>query len=67
MTRRATDRQLAFLRTLAHRTGTTFTPPRSRTEASRQIAILLGRGRSSRIELALDRAAIRGGEIDDVD
>jgi hypothetical protein len=33
----ATPRQLAYLRTLALRTGTTFSPPRTRGDASREI------------------------------
>jgi hypothetical protein len=32
-----TDRQLAYLRRLARRTGTTFTPPRTRAQASAEI------------------------------
>ncbi|MGH2863723.1 MAG: hypothetical protein ACRDJX_00580 [Solirubrobacteraceae bacterium] len=38
----ATARQLRFLRALAERTGTTFTIPRTRAEASREIRRLKG-------------------------
>ncbi len=36
----ATSKQLAYLRALAARTGTTFTNPRTRGQASREIARL---------------------------
>ena len=58
-----TRKQLAYLRALANRTGTTFTLPRTRRQASRQIAQLRNRPVSSRLELALDDIAIRGGEL----
>ena len=32
-----TAKQLAYLRTLTHRSGQTFTPPRTRADASREI------------------------------
>lgn len=38
----ATQRQLRYLRALAERTASTFTPPRSRGEASREIQRLRG-------------------------
>jgi len=56
-------KQLAYLRALAQRTGTTFTLPRSRRQASRQIAQLIDRPVSNQLELALDDVAVRGGEL----
>lgn len=57
-----TRKQLAFLRSLAHATGTTFTLPRDRRQASRQIAAMLKRPVSEQLEFDLDRVAVRGGE-----
>lgn len=47
-------KQLAFLRALAHRTGTTFVYPQTRRQASRQIAALLDRPASPPLERQLD-------------
>lgn len=58
-----TRKQLAYLRALANRTGTTFTLPRSKRQASRQIAQMLNRPVSGQLELALDDIAVRGGEL----
>lgn len=58
-----TRKQLAYLRALANRTGTTFTLPRSRRQASRQIAQLINRPVSSQLEFALDDIAVCGGEL----
>ena len=58
-----TRKQLAYLRALANRTGTTFTLPRTRRQASRQIAQLIDRPVSSQLEFALDDMAVRGGEL----
>ena len=58
-----TAKQLAYLRTLSDRTGTTFSVPATRRQASRAIASLLARRRSSQLEIAFDLAAVRGGEI----
>lgn len=58
-----TRKQLAFLRALAHRTGTTFVYPKTRRQASRQIAALLDRPLSSQLELDLDRASVHGGDL----
>ncbi len=60
-----TPKQLAFLRALATRTGTTFSYPSSRRQASRQIAQLLKRSASTQLELDLDSAAIRGGDVNE--
>lgn len=56
-------KQLAFLRSLADRTGTTFIYPRTRAQASRQIAALLTRPISAQLEFDLDAVAVRGGEL----
>ena len=58
-----TAKQLRFLRTLAQRTGTTFTYPRTRGQASRQIAALRRRPVSEQLDLDLDSVAVRGGEV----
>lgn len=55
-------KQLAYLRALARNTGTTFTLPRSKRQASRQIADMLKRPVSAQLEFALDDIAVRGGE-----
>ncbi len=60
-----TRKQLAFLRALARRTGTTFTYPKTQRQASRQIAQLLKRPASPQLELDLDTAAIRGGDLNE--
>jgi len=56
-----TPRQLAFMRCLADRTGTTFSPPKTRHEASRQIDALKRRPISDPADVAFDLAAVRGG------
>ena len=58
-----TRKQLAYLRALANRTGTTFTLPKTKRQASRQIAQLINRPLSTQLELALDDIAVRGGEL----
>ena len=58
-----TRKQLAFLRSLAQRTGTTFSYPRTRGQASRQIAALLARPISAQLEVDLDAVAVHGGEL----
>ena len=59
-----TTRQLAFLRALSMRTGTTFvTPPKRAGKPATPSRRLLNRPASSQLELDLDRVAIRGGEI----
>lgn len=59
-------KQLALLRSLVERTGTTFTYPRTKSQASRQIKRLLQRSRSPQLEIELDRVAISGGEVREV-
>jgi hypothetical protein len=55
---RPTPKQLAFLRTLAQRTGETFTYPQTVSQASAEIDRLLKRKLSTRIEQRLDRDAV---------
>jgi hypothetical protein len=56
-------KQLAFLRALSQRTGTTFSYPSTRRQASRQISALLARPVSAQLELDLDAVAVHGGEL----
>ena len=49
-----TVRQLRHLRRLAQRTGTTFTQPTTKAEASRAIEALTARPFSSKVERYLD-------------
>ena len=58
-----TRKQLAYLRALARTTGTTLTLPRTRRQASRQIALMRNRPVSTQLEFALDDLAVRGGEL----
>jgi hypothetical protein len=58
-----TRKQLVFLRALAQRTGTTFVYPKTRREASSQIAALLDRPLSSQLDLDLDRVSVHGGDL----
>lgn len=60
-----TREQLTYLRALARRTGTTFTLPPSKRQASRQIAVMLKRPVSTQLELDLDRIAVSGGTAPD--
>ena len=58
-------KQQAYLRSLAHKTGTSFTPPNTKAQASREIDRLKALASSPRHERNNDRAAIqnapRGG------
>jgi len=58
-------KQQAYLRSLAQKTGTTFTPPKTRSEASREIDRLKALSSSPRHEHQTDRQAVqqapRGG------
>ena len=53
-----TAKQLRYLRVLADLTGTTFTPPTTSKEASRQIDELKQRPRTSRADRTRERAAL---------
>jgi hypothetical protein len=50
--------QLRYLRQLAERTGTTFSPPRTFAEAAREIDRLKQRSRSAGFERREDRRAV---------
>lgn len=54
-----TRRQLAYLRSLAQATGTTFTPPRTRLQASQEIDRLKRRPRTPSQEVRADRRAVQ--------
>ena len=58
-------KQQAYLRALAQKTGTSFTPPKTRSEASREIDRLKALSSSPRHERQADRQAVqqapRGG------
>ena len=60
-TDRPTPKQQRYLRQLAEQTGTTFTPPRTRGEASREIRRLEQLTASSRYERREDRKAVDEG------
>ena len=53
-----TPRQLRYLRTLAERTGTTFTTPRSIAEASRLIEEMQERKQTPRSEVSRERREV---------
>jgi hypothetical protein len=53
--------QLRYLRRLAERSGTTFSPPRTFAEAAREIDQLKQRSRSARFERQADRHAVSRG------
>ena len=55
---RPTQRQLAYLRSLATRTGQTFAYPRTRGEASREIQRLKRAPSSTRTERSIERKDI---------
>jgi hypothetical protein len=54
-----TARQQRFLRRLAEQTGTSFTPPATKAQASREIRRLEGLQRSSRADQLRDRKAVQ--------
>jgi hypothetical protein len=56
--RRPTPKQLAYLRTLAQRTGQTFAYPRTAAQASREIRRLKSTPASSRTEVRIERKQI---------
>ncbi len=72
---RPTQKQQRYLRSLAQKTGTSFTPPSTKAEASREIKRLKQLKPSARYERDEDRsaveraprggsAAVRRGEVD---
>jgi hypothetical protein len=62
---RPTARQLRYLRQLAEQTGTTFTTPGTRRQASEQIERLKQRSRSAGFERREDRQAVSRGLAQD--
>ena len=61
-----TRKQLSYLRTLAEQTGTTFTPPATRAQASREIERLKALPASSRAERGRERRAVEDALARDV-
>lgn len=61
-----TAKQLSYLRRLADQTGTTFSPPRTRGQASREIKRLKALGVSSRQDRRRERAAVQRALQEDV-
>jgi len=57
---RPTAKQQSYLRSLAERTGTTFTSPKTRRDASAEIKRLKGLQRCAGHELAGARDAVQG-------
>lgn len=55
---RPTDRQLRYLRTLALKTGTTFTAPTTKSQASREIERLKRLQPVSRTEKRVEQASL---------
>ena len=60
-----TARQLRYLRRLAEQTGTTFTTPATRRQASQQIERLKQRSRSAGFERREDRKVVSRGLAQD--
>ena len=54
-----TPRQQRYLRTLAEQTGTSFTPPATKAQASREITRLEGLKRSPRADRSRDQRAVQ--------
>ena len=61
-----TAKQLSYLRALAEQTATTFTPPKTRGQASREIKRLKSLGVSSREERRRERAELQRALQDEV-
>ena len=62
----ATAKQLGYLRRLAEQTATTFTPPKTRAQASREIKRLKTLSVSSREERRRERIELQRALLDDV-
>ncbi len=56
---RPTAKQHRYLGQLAEQTGTSFTPPKTKAEATREIERLLSRGRDARGDQLRDRCAVQ--------
>jgi Protein of unknown function (DUF3072) len=61
-----TSKQLSYLRALADLTGSTFTPPTTRAQASREIERLKALPTSSASERRRDRRAVQDAMARDV-
>jgi hypothetical protein len=59
-----TSRQLQFLRSLAEQTGTSFTPPKTRTQASDEIKRLLALKETGHVELAINPNDVQAKPVD---
>lgn len=55
---RPTAKQQRYLRMLAEQTGTSFTPPQTKAEASREIERLTSRSRDGRSDRARERKQV---------
>src|SRR4030081_471606 len=58
-----TSRQLQFVRSLAEQTGTSFTPPKTRAQASSEIKRLLALKESGHGELAISSSDVEAEPI----
>jgi hypothetical protein len=58
-----TSRQLQFVRSLAEQTGTSFTPPKTRAQASREIERLLALKDAGYVELAIRSSDVEAEPI----
>ena len=56
---RPTPKQQRYLRQLAEQTGTSFTPPATKAQASREIKRLEGRARDPRADRIRDQRAVQ--------
>ena len=56
---RPTPKQQRYLRLLAEQTGTSFTPPLTKAQASREIKRLQGRGRDPRADRIRDQRVVQ--------
>lgn len=59
-----TSRQLQFLRSLAEQTGTSFTPPKTRSQASREIKRLLALKEAGHVELAVNPSDVQAKPVE---
>jgi hypothetical protein len=59
-----TSRQLQFVRSLAEQTGTSFTPPKTRAQASSEIKRLLALKEAGHLELAIRRSDIEAEPVE---
>ncbi len=62
-----TSRQLQFVRSLAEQTGTSFTPPKTRAQASSEIGRLLALKESGHVELAIRSSDVEAEQAEPVE